>query len=112
MKSRATSAFVFALLWAAAGTAAAQAPAPQTSQEMQFPGHDGSLSPPSTLRMTVTPQGPAVPPPPPVRDTPESVRLYTQCRNDADREATSAETMRQAVGQCLEQLNQRRAQGQ
>lgn len=112
MKSRATSAFVFALLWAAAGTAAAQAPAAQTSQEMQFPGHDGSLSPPSTLRMTVTPQGPAVPPPPPVRDTPESVRLYTQCRNDADREATSAETMRQAVGQCLEQLNQRRAQGQ
>ncbi|AOB30108.1 hypothetical protein AKI39_04510 [Bordetella sp. H567] len=96
-------------MWAAAATATAQT---QTTQEMQFPSHGGSLSPPSTLRMTVIPQGPAVPPPPPVRDTPESVRLYTQCRNDADREATSAEKMRIAVGQCLDQLNQRRAQGQ
>ncbi|OZI26560.1 hypothetical protein CAL26_04345 [Bordetella genomosp. 9] len=107
MKSRAISATAIALMWAAAGAASAQ-----TQQEMQFPGHDGSLSPPSTLRMTVTPQGPAVPPPPPVRDTPGSLRLYTQCRNDADREATSAEKMRQAVGVCLDQLNQRRAQGQ
>ncbi len=107
MNSRAISAIAIALIWAAAGAASAQ-----TTQELKFPGHDGSLSPPSTLRMTVTPQAPAVPPPPPVRDTPESLRLYTQCRNDADREATSAEKMRQAVGVCLDQLNQRRAQGQ
>jgi hypothetical protein len=107
MNPRATSAFVCAFFCTAAATAGAQ-----TSQELQFPGHDGSLSPPSTLRMTVTPQGPAVPPPPPVRDTPESVRQYTLCRDDADREATSAEKMRIAVGRCLDELNQRRAQGQ
>ncbi|ANN65752.1 hypothetical protein [Bordetella bronchialis] len=108
MKSRALPAIVFALM-AAAAAAPVHA---QATQEMQFPGHDGSLSPPSTLRMTVTPQGPAVPPPPPVRDSPESVRQYTQCRDDADREATSAAKMREAVGRCLDELNQRRAQGQ
>jgi hypothetical protein len=106
MKPRATSAIALALMCAAAGTAAAQTP-----QEMQFPGHDGSLSPPSTLRMTVAPQ-PAAVQPPPVRDTPQSTQMYTQCRDDADREATSAAKMREAVGRCLDALNQRRAQGQ
>lgn len=103
MKSRATSAIALALMWAAAA---------QNTQELQFPGHDGSLSPPSTLRMTVTPQAAPVPPPPPERDSPQSLELYTQCRNDADRAATSSEKMRQAVGRCLDELNQRRMQGQ
>jgi hypothetical protein len=106
MKSRATTAIALALMFAAAGPAAAQ-----KAEEWQFPGHDGSLSPPSTLRMTVTPEAGAVPPPPPVRDTPESLRIYTQCRDDADREATSAGKMREAVGRCLQELNERRAQG-
>ncbi|ANN79326.1 hypothetical protein [Bordetella flabilis] len=106
MKLRALSAIGLALMCGAAGTASAQA-----TQEYQFPGRAGSLSPPSTLRMTVTPGTPAVQPPP-VRDTPQSLQIYQQCRNDADRAAVSAEKMREAVSVCLEQLNQRRAQGQ
>jgi hypothetical protein len=109
MKLRAKTAIALALIGMAAGTAAAQGSAPPP-QEWQYPARDGSLSPPSTLRMTVTPA--AAMQPPPVRDTPQSMQLYTQCRNDADREATSAAKMREAVGRCLDQLNQRRAQGQ
>lgn len=110
MKLRARTAIALALAGMAAGTAAAQSTAP-TTQEWQYPARAGSLSPPSTLRMTETPM-PAAVQPPPVRDTPHSVQLYTQCRDDADREATSAAKMREAVGRCLDQLNQRRAQGQ
>ncbi|ARP87721.1 hypothetical protein [Bordetella genomosp. 9] len=106
MKRRALSALALAMLCGAAATAAAQG-----TQELQFPGHDGSLSPPSTLRMTVTPE-PAAVQPPPVRDTPESVRIYRQCREDADREAVNSQKMREAVQRCLDELNQRRAQGQ
>jgi hypothetical protein len=116
MKLRARTAIALALTGMAAGTAAAQSAAPTQSpapatQEWQYPARAGSPSPPSTLRMTETPMAPAVQPPP-VRDTPHSVQLYTQCRDDADREATSAAKMREAVGRCLDELNQRRAAGQ
>lgn len=109
MKLRIKSALALALIWAAAGTAAAQNLS--SGQVLTFPAHDGSLSPPSTLRMTETPALGAVQAPP-VRDTPQSLQLYTQCRDDADRSATSAAAMREAVGRCLDALNQRRAQGQ
>lgn len=80
-------------------------------QEYSFPSQPGSYSPPSTLRMTVSPQA-APMQPPPVRDTPESLRKYTECRDEADRASTSAAKMRDAVGQCLQELNARRAQGE
>jgi hypothetical protein len=61
--------------------------------------------------MTVTPETAAVQPPP-IRDTPQSLEIYSQCRDDADRAAVSSAKMREAVGRCLQDLNQRRAQGQ
>jgi hypothetical protein len=106
MKLHALSAIALALACGAAGTASAQ-----PTQEYQFRGSDGSLSPPSTLRMTVTPETAAVQPPP-IRDTPQSLEIYSQCRDDADRAAVSSAKMREAVGRCLQDLNQRRAQGQ
>lgn len=105
MKRTTTTALLFSLL-CAAGAARAQA-----TQEYQYPSRDGSLSPPSTLRMTVTPD-PAVPAPPPVADTPQSLALYTQCRDEADRAAVSAAKMREAVAHCLDDLAQRRQNGQ
>jgi hypothetical protein len=47
-----------------------------------------------------------------VQDTPESRQIYSQCQRRADREATSNAVMRRAVAQCLNELNQRRQQGQ
>lgn len=81
------------------------------SQELSFPSQPGSYSPPSTLRMTVTPQAAPVQAPP-VRDTPDSLRKYTECRDEADRASTSAAKMRDAVGLCLQDLNARRARGE
>lgn len=84
-------------------------------QEFRYPSRDGSLSPPSTLRMTSGP-GPLMGPgpvvaPPPVQDSPESLDTYTRCRDDADRAAVTGAEMRAAVGRCLQELNQRRMQG-
>lgn len=79
-------------------------------EEFRYPSRDGSLSPPSTLRMTVGP-GPVVEVPPPVQDSPESLDTYTRCRDDADRAAVTGAEMRAAVGRCLQELNQRRMQG-
>ncbi|MFC4273544.1 hypothetical protein [Achromobacter aloeverae] len=106
-----------------AASAAAQAQVPisaQTApppagagsvQEYSFPSQPGSYSPPSTLRMTVSPEA-APAQQPPVRDTPESLRKYTECRDEADRASTSSAKMREAVGQCLQDLNARRARGE
>jgi len=80
-------------------------------QELSFPAQPGSYSPPSTLRMTVTPEATQAAPPP-VRDTPDSLRRYTECRDEADRASTSSAKMREAVGQCLQDLNARRARGE
>lgn len=80
-------------------------------QELSFPSQPGSYSPPSTLRMTVTPEATQAAPPP-VRDTPDSLRRYTECRDEADRASTSSAKMREAVGQCLQDLNARRARGE
>jgi hypothetical protein len=96
-----------AALFCVAGSASAQ-----SGQEYQYPSANGSLSPPSTLRMTVTPEPGAVAAPPPVRDSPQSLELYTQCRDEADRAAVSAAKMREAVAGCLNDLAQRRANGQ
>nr|WP_313038067.1 hypothetical protein [Achromobacter ruhlandii] len=92
------------------GAAQAQNAAPVT-QEYQYPSQrskDGSLSPPSTLRMTVTPapnSAPAV-----IRDTPESQAQYVRCREVSDRAAVSNAQMQAGVAQCLRELEQRRQQ--
>ena len=93
------------------GVAQAQNAAPVT-QEFQYPSQrakDGSLSPPSTLRMTVTPDpnstAPAV-----IRDTPQSQAEYVRCREVSDRAAVSNAQMQAGVAQCLRELEQRRQQ--
>ncbi|MGE8656200.1 MAG: hypothetical protein ACN6O8_05560 [Achromobacter sp.] len=93
------------------GAAQAQNAAPVT-QEFQYPSQrakDGSLSPPSTLRMTVTPDpnstAPAV-----IRDTPQSQAEYVRCREVSDRAAVSNAQMQAGVAQCLRELEQRRQQ--
>jgi hypothetical protein len=47
-----------------------------------------------------------------VRDTPESLQIYTQCQRRANREATSNAVMRRDIAQCLNEFNQRRQQRQ
>lgn len=107
MNKHHVSAFLLAAL-CAAGVAQAQTAAPAV-QEMQFPSarsKDGSLSPPSTLRMTVTPgSAPAV-----IRDTPESQAQFTRCRQVSDRAAVSNAQMQAGAAQCLKELEQRRQQ--
>ncbi|MFD4840523.1 hypothetical protein ACFWP0_23715 [Achromobacter sp. NPDC058515] len=108
MNKHHVSAFLLAAL-CAAGAAQAQNAAPVT-QEMQFPSvrsKDGSLSPPSTLRMTVSPQPGADPV---VRDTPESQAQFVRCRQVSDRAAVSNAQMQAGVAQCLKELEQRRQQ--
>ncbi|CAB3740899.1 Uncharacterised protein [Achromobacter denitrificans] len=109
MKKLRVSAFLLAAL-CAAGVAQAQNAAPVT-QEYQYPSarsKDGSLSPPSTLRMTVTPDPNAAPAI--VRDTPESQAEYARCREVSDRAAVSNAQMQAGVAQCLKELEQRRQQ--
>lgn len=109
MKKLHISALLLAAL-CAAGAVQAQNAAPVT-QEYQYPSvrsKDGSLSPPSTLRMTVTPESgsaPAI-----IRDTPESQAQYVRCREVSDRAAVSNAQMQAGVAQCLKELEQRRQQ--
>lgn len=103
MKKTALSAILLAML-CAAGAATAQG---QAGQEYQYPSKEGSLSPPSTLRMTVMP-GPAAEAPPPIHDTPESLQMYTECRDDSDRAAVSNAKMQAGIARCLDELAQRR----
>src|SRR5690606_41453040 len=58
----------------------------QQVQEYSFPSHDGSKSPPSTLRITEQP-GAGAAPSGVIRDTPESLEQYQRCRNK-DRKST------------------------
>jgi len=104
MKKRHITVFLLAAL-CAAGAAQAQNAAPAT-QEMQFPSREGSLSPPSTLRMTVTPETPPVV----IRDTPASQAEFQRCRQVSDRAAVSNAQMQAGVEQCLRELEQRRQQ--
>lgn len=104
---------VAAFLAAAAGAASmaqAQNPAP-AAQEYQYPSvrsKDGSLSPPSTLRITVTPgEGGA---PAAIRDSAASQAEYERCRKVSDRAAVSNAQMQTGVTQCLRELEQRRQQ--
>lgn len=93
------------------GAAQAQNAAPVT-QEFQYPSQrskDGSLSPPSTLRMTVTPD-PNAAPPVVIRDSPESQAEYVRCREVSDRAAVSNAQMQAGVAQCLRELERRRQQ--
>ncbi|MGB3433204.1 hypothetical protein [Achromobacter sp.] len=109
MKKLRISAFLLAAL-CAAGAAQAQN-APPATQEYQYPSvrsKDGSLSPPSTLRMTVTPEPGAAPAV--IRDTPESQAEYVRCREVSDRAAVSNAQMQSGVAQCLKELEQRRQQ--
>ena len=80
MKKTIVSAFLFAAA-CTAGLAQAQTAAP-ASQEFQYPSvrsKDGSLSPPSTLRITVTGEGGAQAPAA-ISDTPASKSEYERCR--------------------------------
>lgn len=109
MKKHPITAFLIAAT-CAMGAAQAQNVAPG-AQEMQFPSQpskDGSQSPPSTLRMTVTPAPGAAPAP--IRDTPESQAEYVRCREVSDRAAVSNAQMQSGVAQCLRDLEQRRQQ--
>lgn len=105
MNKHHVSAFLLAAL-CAAGAAQAQNAVPGTAQEMQFPSSPGSLSPPSTLRMTVTPETPPVV----IRDTPQSQAEFQRCRTVSDRAATSRTQMQAGLEQCLRELAQRRQQ--
>jgi len=87
-----------------AGTlGAAQA---QQVQEYTFPSHDGSKSPPSTLRITEQPGAGA--PSGVIRDTPESLAEYQRCRNKVDREAIGNVQLQTGVATCLKELEARR----
>ena len=92
------------------GAEQAQSASPVT-QEYQYPSQrskDGSLSPPSTLRMTVTPDPNSAPVV--IRDSPESQAEYVRCREVSDRAAVSNAQMQAGVAQCLRELEQRRQQ--
>ncbi|CAB3639207.1 hypothetical protein [Achromobacter pestifer] len=109
MKKHTLSAFLFAAL-CATGVAQAQnaVPATQEYQYPSLPSKDGSQSPPSTLRMTVTPapgDAPVV-----IRDSAESQAEYVRCREVSDRAAVSNAQMQAGVAQCLKELEQRRQQ--
>jgi len=107
MKKLPLSAVLLALA-CLAGAAHAQSAAPVT-QEYQYPSQrskDGSLSPPSTLRMTVTPDPNSAPVV--IRDSAESQAEYVRCREVSDRAAVSNAQMQAGVAQCLQQLEQRR----
>ncbi|WP_459614704.1 hypothetical protein [Bordetella sp. 2513F-2] len=98
---------LFAAITLAAAMPAAWAQQP--AQQFQYPAAPGSYSPPSTLRISESPiPGSGQP----VRDTPESLRTYEQCRIVSDRAAVSREQMRQGAEQCLRELEARRQQGQ
>jgi hypothetical protein len=110
MKKTIVSAFLFAAA-CTAGLAQAQTTAP-ASQEFQYPSvrsKDGSLSPPSTLRITVTGEGGAQAPAA-ISDTPASKSEYERCRRVSDRAAVSNAQMQAGVAQCLRELEQRRQQ--
>jgi len=102
-------------LLALAGTAAAQAP--QTYSYPGTPTTGGVASPPSTLRITETPQAatgaaPAGPAGRIIRDTPESLREYRRCRTVSDRAAVGNAQMQAGAALCLKELEARRAGGQ
>lgn len=78
--------------------------AQQPAQEYRFDSQDGR-SPASTLRIT---EQPLAVPTPAVRDTPESLKKYTRCRNNADREAVDRMQLQTMVATCLYELEQRR----
>src|SRR3546814_1569477 len=85
-----------ACLLGSLGTAQAQ-----QAQEYSFPSHDGSKSPPSTLRIT---EQPGATPAAAVRDTPESIEQYQRCRNQVDREAIGNTELQAGVAGCLKEL--------
>ena len=110
MKKTIVSAFLFAVA-CTAGLAQAQTAAP-ASQEFQYPSvrsKDGSLSPPSTLRITVTGEAGAQAPAA-ISDTPASRSEYERCRRVSDRAEVSNAQMQTGVAQCLRELEQRRQQ--
>jgi hypothetical protein len=80
--------------------------AQQATREYSFPSASGSLSPPSTLRITASEAAPAAVP---VRDTPESVEMYKRCRTVSDRAATSNAVREAGLTLCLKELEERRS---
>ncbi|WMD21224.1 hypothetical protein RAS12_02315 [Achromobacter seleniivolatilans] len=108
MKKHHVFAFLLAAFCAGGAAQAQTAPPTQEYQYPSVPSKDGSLSPPSTLRMTVTPDpssGPVV-----IRDSAASQAEYVRCREVSDRAAVSNEQMQSGVLQCLKELEQRRQQ--
>ncbi|OZI42015.1 hypothetical protein CEK29_13040 [Bordetella genomosp. 5] len=99
-------------LCAIAALAAGSVAHAQAVQEYSFPNtQQGNLSPPSTLRITES-GGTVAAPPPPIRDTPQSVREYERCRTVSDRAAVTNQQRQDGVAQCLKELQLRRQAGQ
>ena len=121
MKTMFQGAAFAALMLVGVATAGAQSqppvqPLPATTApapEFRYP--EAGVAPSSTLRMREIPQtgtwGQAQPPRP-VTDTPESFQLYQLCQRNADRAATDIADMQGRIATCLNELNQRRQQGQ
>ena len=84
-------------------------PAPVAPSGLRYPEPAGAM-PDSTLRMREIPAGPGTgaPAAPVVRDTPESVALYRQCQEKADRETVTRAELQAAIAGCLNALTERR----
>jgi hypothetical protein len=122
MKKSVLIAIGFSCVLAGAGVAQAQSqnpgayamPVPQTGTNSNpFPNLplQSDTSPYPGLRERAYSDGSRMAPPQ-VQDTPESRQIYSQCQRRADREATSNAVMRRDIAQCLNELTQRRQQGQ
>ena len=96
--------FVTSMVLACSVGSVTAALAQPSEQEYRFESQDGR-SPASTLRITEQ----ATPAPAPVvRDTPESLKTYTRCRNNADRESVDRMQLQTMIATCLHELTQRR----
>ena len=109
MKKTIVSAFLFAAACGGPGAGADRRARQPGIPIPQRPLQDGSLSPPSTLRITVTGEGGAQAPAA-ISDTPASKSEYERCRRVSDRAAVSNAQMQAGVAQCLRELEQRRQQ--
>ena len=107
MKKTIVSAFLFAAACGGPGAGADRRARQPGIPIPQRPLQDGSLSPPSTLRITVTGEGGAAPAA--ISDTPASKSEYERCRRVST--APRCRTRRSSgVAQCLRELEQRRQQ--
>jgi hypothetical protein len=114
----ATTVALTAALGTVCSIAAAQVPPAQVPpalpnsgvQVFSVPGsptNGGVNSPPSTIRMTETPQYTQAPAPA-MTDSPQSVQMYQQCRSTSDRAAVGQAAIRAGAERCLQEFEARR----